>query len=71
MVVATRLELVTSPMSRERATNCANRPICGYIEIAIGRAASQVLDKNLEPRLEKVLWLHTFCPILELIHGSA
>ena len=27
MVVCARLELATSPMSRERATNCANRPI--------------------------------------------
>lgn len=26
MVVSTGLEPVTSPMSRERATNCANRP---------------------------------------------
>lgn len=34
-MVCTRLELVTSPMSRERATNCANRPI-GKQVIAYG-----------------------------------
>ncbi len=42
MVVCARLELATSPMSRERATNCANRPLEGAANKPQVRRARQV-----------------------------